>query len=210
MCAAVSRCSASSCCSATAAPGSALSVLAVPILLTAPLTGGLLGALIAAGDAGAVDRPRAGLVRRPSGPPAGRGAGRRPADVGRTLPPGEPRAPRCRTQPADRPSAADVSTEQPSSVPPATPGLRAAPGRAARRLPHRTVGPPRGRRPWHAATAAVPAQVKVACMLTWAFSGVVALLYAGVMVALVVAKDEHRRLRRRARRSGSAPSSRPT
>ncbi len=35
----------------------------------------------------------------------------------------------------------------------------------------------------------MPTQVKVACLLTWAFSGVVALLYAGAMVTLVVAKD---------------------
>jgi hypothetical protein len=32
--------------------------------------------------------------------------------------------------------------------------------------------------------------VKVACVLTWIFSGLVALLYAAMMVALVVAQDE--------------------
>ena len=65
-------CSGCSCCSVIAAPGSALTVVVVPILLanlmTAPLTGGLLGALIAAVDRGAVDRAGPRLVRRPARP----------------------------------------------------------------------------------------------------------------------------------------------
>jgi hypothetical protein len=43
---------------------------------------------------------------------------------------------------------------------------------------------------WGADPSAVPVPVKIACALTWVFSGVVALTYAGVLVALVVAQDQ--------------------
>jgi hypothetical protein len=36
----------------------------------------------------------------------------------------------------------------------------------------------------------VPATVKLACVLTWVFSGLVALMYAGMVVTLVVAQDQ--------------------
>ena len=37
--------------------------------------------------------------------------------------------------------------------------------------------------------SAVPATVKIACALTWGFSGLVALLYLGMLLALVFAQD---------------------
>jgi len=43
---------------------------------------------------------------------------------------------------------------------------------------------------WSADPSAVPVPVKIACALTWVFSGLVALTYAGVLVALIVAKDQ--------------------
>jgi hypothetical protein len=43
---------------------------------------------------------------------------------------------------------------------------------------------------WNVDSSAVPVPVKIACALTWVFSGVVALTYAGVLVALIAAKDQ--------------------
>ena len=56
-----------------------------------------------------------------------------------------------------------------------------------RRAPGRGLG--RRRTPPSSRGSAVPVTVKVACILTWVFAGVVALLYAGLLVALVVAQD---------------------
>ena len=175
----------------------ALSVLAVPILLTAPLTGGFLGALVAAGDADAVERPRAGLVRRPPGPPA-------PADAAahrRSRPPStadpRPRASLHRlrrpTPPADPGRPRTPSTRAAlRRAPGATAGLRRSRPGADQRAP-RAGRQPSGRPPRRAQPAVPPQRagdrrcrcpVKVACVLTWVFSGLVALLYAGVMVAL--------------------------
>ena len=36
----------------------------------------------------------------------------------------------------------------------------------------------------------MPAAVKIACILTWVFSGLVALMYAGVLVALIAVQDQ--------------------
>jgi hypothetical protein len=84
-----------------------------------------------------------------------------------------------------------VTIEQPSDVPPATTGFGQS---AVHQDTHVTLsqwGPPPGAPvPWGQPTSAVPVPVKVACLLTWVFSGVVALLYAAVLVALVVAKDK--------------------
>ncbi len=43
---------------------------------------------------------------------------------------------------------------------------------------------------WNVDPSAVPVPVKIACVLTWVFSGLVALTYAGVLVALIAAKDQ--------------------
>jgi hypothetical protein len=43
---------------------------------------------------------------------------------------------------------------------------------------------------WGADPSTVPAPVKIACFLTWVFSGVVALMYAGVLVALIAVQDQ--------------------
>ena len=43
---------------------------------------------------------------------------------------------------------------------------------------------------WNADPSAVPVPVKIACALTWVFSGLVALTYAGVLVALIAVQDQ--------------------
>ena len=164
----------------------ALSVLAVPILITSPLTGGIPGALVALAT-----------LALWSGPARDWFAGR-PVRASATAPPVRPAsdapAPHAETpapppESTPGPSATDVSTERPSSHPPATTGFGQHPAQQQVQVPTTQWGPPPGpafAAPW---PAPVPAQVKLACVLTWAFSGVVAVMYLGVMVALVVAKD---------------------
>ena len=43
---------------------------------------------------------------------------------------------------------------------------------------------------WGTDPSAVPVPVKIACILTWVFSGLVALMYAGVLVALIAVRDQ--------------------
>ena len=212
------RCSVSTCCSATGGPGSALEQSSpVPILLTAPLTGGLLGALVAVATLMLWTRPGPGLVRRPAGPSAA-GPGRpdkpgkagpwettmpRPSDrlTSRTAPPPghDPPAgasPRSGSRAEDRPAAAGVRAHD-AAPPPrlASTGLGRpapvdSPSSRTPWLPTASDAVPRrrpGRRPTR---AAVPAGVKIACILTWVFSGLVALMYAVVLVALIVAQDQ--------------------
>ena len=159
----------------------ALSVLAVPILLTSPLTGGIPGALVVLATLALWSGPARDWF-------AGRPVRQAPAapepapDATRTAPPPAP--------PPTTPPSVDVSTEQSSNVPPATLGYGQQPAHQQAPAPVATQwGPPPGQPFAPRPATAVPTQVKVACLLTWSFSGVVALLYAGVMVALVVAKD---------------------
>ncbi len=177
-----------------------LSVLAVPILLTAPLTGGLLGALVVLATATLWSGPaRDWFAGRPVRQPPVReerapdAPSRAAAQSGPVRPPAAgPPAPPAQANPR-APSAPDVSTDRPSSQPAATPGYGVHPARQ-QVVPQATVatwdlpGGPPSQGPQGAGP--VPAQVKLACVLTWTFAGVVALLYAGVMVALVVAQDE--------------------
>lgn len=181
----------------------ALTVLAVPILLTAPLTGGLIGALVAAASlalwsgqardwfAGRPIREVGPLIAPRETPRAG-SQGRGPWE--QTLPPPEDRtAPPAEGQgdaPSDVPAVSSLTTSGSSTAPGATSGFGAPPAHTSAQ---RAGEAPQGwSPPPYAAMAdgnAVPITVKVACLLTWVFSGVVALLYAGMLVALVAAQD---------------------
>lgn len=166
----------------------ALSILAVPILLTAPLTGGLVGALVVAATVMLWSGPaRDWFAGRPVREPVARA----PREQQRPPTPQPPAGgPEARGEgPAT--TAATVSTAGTSTTPAATTGFGERPVQQesqpwdARGAQHQhqhqqsgvTAGP-------------VPVTVKVACILTWIFSGVVALMYAGMMVALAVAQDD--------------------
>ncbi len=168
----------------------ALGVVAVPILLTAPLSGGLLGVAVAVATATLWSGPArdwfAGRPVRESAPLFRRGEARKdspsrpdsapPAPPVSAEPPREPQAP--------PPVVAPLSTGRPSQAPPQTPGFGAAPVQA--QLPQ-NVGPPPAYQPTVA--PAVPGLVRLACLLTWAFSGLVAMLYVGVLVFLVLDQE---------------------
>jgi hypothetical protein len=179
----------------------ALTVLAVPILLLSPLTGGLIGALVAAASlalwsgqardwfAGRPIREVGPLItpRESSSPGKGPWEQSMPRPEDRTeAPPSD--------QPADdegapSPNVSSLSTAGSSTAPGATSGFgqptaqRANPQSAEA---HQGWAPPAYAEP---RGSAVPVTVKVACILTWVFSGMVALMYAGMLVALVVAQD---------------------
>ncbi|MET0839714.1 MAG: hypothetical protein ABWY19_13090 [Marmoricola sp.] len=175
-----------------------LSVVAVPILvatlLTAPLTGGLLGALIAAATVVLWTGPcRDWFAGRPVRQPA---APEKPAPPrpdpfagpppGPRVPPPQERAPE-----PPGPSASEVSTQSPSSLPAATAGYGEA-SVAQPAAPPQQWGPPTGAPiAWQAPAAGpVPMPVRVSCLLTWVFAGSIAVVYAVMLLALVVAKDE--------------------
>jgi hypothetical protein len=184
----------------------ALSVLAVPLLLTAPLTGGLTGAVVAAAT-----------LMMWSGPARDWFAGRPIREAGRPAPPSRPAGPweRSMPSPEDRrqepeahPPAADQrgpqgepGSQSPSELgtPPASSLTTSAPAtqpQAWAGFGERPAGPPDpAEQAWrpsshtHVTATGVPATVKIACVLTWVFSGLVALLYAAMLVVLVAAQD---------------------
>lgn len=184
----------------------ALSVLAVPILLTAPLTGGLVGALVVVATVMLWSGPaRDWFAGRPVRQPAERPV---PSPATGALPPPQPPpAPQppasgqYPTGPADElqdgaqggaqgdAPAARISTTGTSTTPAATSGFgeRTLQQSQEPRQHHSHAGPRTGSTAMD--SSAVPRTVKVACALTWVFSGVVALLYAGVLIALAVAQD---------------------
>lgn len=172
----------------------ALSVLAVPILLTSPLTGGLVGALVVASTAMLWSGPaRDWFAGRPVRQPA-----ERPAAPQQT--PDTPQSPQDAQPPTssqypngpadgDDSATVRVSTASASTAPAATSGFGERPEEQSSEL--REHDSPAGPRPGSTPvdTPAVPRSVKVACVLTWVFSGVVALLYAAMLVALAAAQD---------------------
>ena len=212
----------------------ALSILAVPILLTAPLTGGLVGALVAAaiamlwsgqardwfdgrpvreaGAAGASGSPTStgqnpwGQAPRPGARPEAR-PGARPGEQphDRATTPGGSAADGGGSPAA--PAATSLTTAGTSTEPGTTSGFGRHPhdGPVDGRVDGRAEGPvdtlvppsaypgtPGGLPAAYAAIArgnGVPVTVKVACILTWVFSGVVALLYTALLVSLVAAQD---------------------
>ncbi len=165
-----------------------LSIVAVPMLVTSPLVGGFLGAVVAVstlmlwtGPAGDwfAGRP----IREPARAPRPDPAKRTSLDAPPSPPPHDvPFG----TTPEPPPSTRDAST-----APDATRGFGesggpvAPPGPAA---PAPWAAPPPGSFPPLEArpSAPVPGQVKMACILTWVFSGMVALLYLVALGALVV------------------------
>jgi hypothetical protein len=205
----------------------ALSILAVPILLTAPLTGGIIGALVAVATLMLWSGPaRDWFAGRPvrdikspgrSGKPGKPGPWEttmpRPSDrlnqPDQTPPQGHDPVP-SPDQPSDQPSDRETPEDQPtppaselttagtSTAPGASTGFGVRPARVEDR-PHGTwpqpattpaaTTPPPGAT-WGAGPSTVPAPVKIACILTWVFSGLVALMYAGVLVALIAIKDQ--------------------
>jgi hypothetical protein len=167
----------------------ALSVIVVPILLanlvTAPLTGGLLGALIAAATVIMWTGPArdwfAGRPVRQPPEPQPREERRPPSP---TMPP---------AQPPVAPPPVDLSTQRPSDAPAATSGFGERPAQQTATLPPQHWAPPTGppvtyQQP--AVTFAVPTAVKVACVCTWVFSGLVALVYVALLFVLVVARND--------------------
>ena len=165
----------------------ALSIVAVPILLTAPLTGGLVGALVAASTAVLWSGPaRDWFAGRPV---------RQPVEPTNPTPPTSPTPPAAGPAEPPPPTAPEISTRAyPSpSGPPATRGYgqqSVDPGSAQQGAP---AWASTATQPWAAAPAPagpVPVPVKVACFVTWVFSGAVALMYAVLLVVLVVARGD--------------------
>jgi hypothetical protein len=178
----------------------ALSIVAVPLLVTAPLVGGFLGAFVAVaalmlwnGPAGDwyAGRP----IRQPAAPRGGAPQDR--SSFGsRSTPPvdlSSPPVPPAVTPPAG--GAHDVpSTRETSTAPEATPGFGeaapdplAAPSPAPAEWPYGVSG--RGQQGQVTVPAppasAPPTPVRVACLLTWTFSGSVTLMYLAGVVALI-------------------------
>ncbi len=188
-----------------------LSVLAVPILITAPLSGGLVGALVVAAIMMLWSGPArdwfAGRPVRETVPLFGRGRGgdneKAPPQRGMgggERPPYEPPAPTpTRPEPEERPvPQAGPSTGQPSSQPDASRGFGDAPVQAsayAQPLAPYAEGRVDGTlvTPMGAAwdgPARVPGPVRAACIVTWVFAGMVALMYAAVLAVLALAQDQ--------------------
>ena len=177
----------------------ALSILAVPILLTAPLTGGLMGALVAAATLMLWSGPArdwfAGRQVREVGPSASPPKRSHPGPWEESMPSPEDRTPSHEDPPRPDPAAAGPGTGAPPaaselSTATASPEPEATSGFGERPVASTPPGP------WVPPSYAdlvpgnvVPVTVKVACILTWVFAGVVALLYAGLLVALVAFQD---------------------
>ena len=204
----------------------ALSVLAVPILLSAPLTGGLIGALVAAATLMLWSGPArdwyAGRpvreMTRPTLPtrdardrPDGQSPDEQSKAPGWPPPPPPPSSttPQDDQPPADRPegtpaggpsaegppaegsdehtpTASSLSTSATSTRPGATQGFGTlqAPVPAAGQAP--VWSPSAGAPAAPPADREVPTPVKLACSLTWAFSGTLALLYLVILGWLAI------------------------
>ena len=184
----------------------ALSILAVPILLTAPLTGGITGALVVVAvlmlwsgpardwfagrpvrEVQAPGRPDKSSKQGPWETTMPRQSDRlhQPEQV----PPAEQPA----DQPSDRPTppASQLTTVGSSTAPGASTGFGVRPAPADDLSPGAWPPPTATQPPVDGDLAStVPASVKIACILTWVFSGVVALLYAGTLIALVTIQDQ--------------------
>jgi len=210
----------------------ALSILAVPILLTAPLTGGITGALVVVAILMLWTGPaRDWFAGRPVRELPSRGKPDKPANQGTwetTMPRDADRLHQPDQTPGAHQDAPGASADEPSDepgdgpeaqphqpTPPAsqltTSGSSTQPGatsgfgtrQAAVADPPPGAWPPgttQGATPGLMAPgqmttsntdpSAVPVPVKIACALTWVFSGLVALTYAGVLVALIAVKDQ--------------------
>jgi hypothetical protein len=177
----------------------ALSILAVPILITAPLTGGFVGALVAAATLMLWSGPArdwyAGRPTRQVEPPQ---RGSHPGPWEETMPSPDERnrgheqdpvaPPSDSTSPTVPPGspASSLSTAGSSSAPASTSGFGQAPA------PAPAAQPPGGAPPAYDAMTTrtpVPVTVKVSCIVTWVFAGLVALLYLAMLFVLIVSRD---------------------
>ena len=175
-----------------------LSVVAVPLLLTSPVVGGFLGALVAAATVTLWTGPSRDWY---DGKPIREPAPRRPREPRPAPPPAPVLPPPAVGRPAP-PVADPPSTSTTSGAPGATQGFGAPasaplappatgwPPAYPPQAPYPAPAPPPGQ-PWQVqpgrppgARGAVPGPVKVACVLTWVFSGVVVLLYLAALVIL--------------------------
>ncbi len=84
------------------------------------------------------------------------------------------------------PPASSLSTAGSSTAPVPTTGFGERPTQLAEPQATAWMPPAYGE---VAQSSAVPATVKIACALTWGFSGLVAMLYLGMLLALVFAQD---------------------
>ncbi len=181
----------------------ALTVLSVPLLLSTflTLTGGFLGALVVAATLMLWSGPArdwfAGRPIRDLEPPARESRpgpwettmpSARDRNQGQDPPSGPPPADQNDNPPEDRdvPAASELTTAGSSTAPVPTAGF-------GERLPPVAETQPATWGPQTYAEVArgtaVPVTVKVACFLTWGFSGLVALLYLVVLFVLVLAQD---------------------
>ncbi len=190
-----------------------LAVLALPLLVTTLLTGGLTGALVVAAIATLWSGPaRDWYAGRPVRQPAGRGGSAEGSS--------RPVHPAFRQGPPDASTSAPVAPRPPagssgapagpptvSDQPPPTQGFGQAPGspEAEGRGPSQQPVPPWGpppQAPWGpqqgswaapdqrvAEEVGVPPGVKLACLLTWVFSGLVVLAHLGFAAVLVADPD---------------------
>jgi hypothetical protein len=176
----------------------ALSIVAVPLLVTAPLVGGFLGAFVAVAALMLWNGPAGDwYAGRPIRQPAGQGGAGRPSGQGRSsllsrpTPPNHPEAPPAAPPPASDPLDAP-STRETSTAPEATRGFGAATDPSAPPAVDAPAPSPYATSAWGQPTSAdpaaapVPTPVRVACLLTWTFSGSVALMYLAGVVALLV------------------------
>jgi hypothetical protein len=155
-----------------------LTVAAVPVVLTAPFSGGFLALVVGAGTALLWSRPaRDWFAGRPPARPEVRPV---PARVGGPPPASTRAAPGDWPPPTIAPPRDGPVT---GPLPPPTPGWGERPTFPAAYSPGPVLPPP---------PAEVPAQVRIACILTWVFSVVTAGLYVLIGVALLV--DRHRML----------------
>lgn len=168
-----------------------LTVLAVPLLLTAPLAGGFLGAVVAVASLTLWSGPAGDwYAGRPIRTPQVRG--RRDRDE-HPQPPAPPdtSSTSATVGPPGPPAASGPSTLDTSTTPEATQGFgtavdpfAAAPPQEQAPSEHASAQPTQATPPGTPGPA--PASVRLACFLTWGFSGLVSLLYLAALVALLV------------------------
>jgi hypothetical protein len=176
----------------------ALSVVAVPLLLSTFVTGDLLGALVAGATLVLWTGPaRDWYAGRPVREPARRGEAARDDRSPSVFSAPPDRRPEAGPDAADRrggPEAPHVSTAKtslPQGGPPASSGF-GAPAALAERPGPTWSAPPGGQAypPVHGSDPGpVPVPVKIACLLTWVFSAVVALMYAVILAVLAADSD---------------------
>lgn len=156
-----------------------LTIGAVPIVLTVPLTGSFLAMLVGAGAVVLWSRPaRDWFAGRPITRPEPRPAARREDVPPPSAPPPAPWVP----------PVADPQ-QQPDAQPAPTPGWGAAPGTWDAPPPPYTAPPTYQNYPAYPPQQPLPPrprQVRNACLVTWIFSGLTGLAYVVILAAIVI------------------------